>query len=108
MENTSVVYNSEDEDDSLLQEQVAEIERALSVLNKLRENTQAFHLYEQRQKALHDKASALHNAREEGKYQVQQEVAIKLLHAGVDHLIITAATGLTADQIKKLQKQITH
>ena len=99
-----------------LQKQVPEIKEAMGVLEMLSHDKHARAIYEKRQQALHDKASALQHEREEGKHEgrqegaheTQQKIAKKLLQAGVDHAVITTATGLTAEQIQNLQKHIAH
>lgn len=74
--------------------------KAMTALEYLSQDTEAQRLYEMRQKALHDEASMLEGAREEGKL----ELAKSLLHMGVDMPTLAKATGLTIKELIKLKE----
>lgn len=74
--------------------------KAMTALEYLSQDTEARRLYEMRQKALHDEASMLEGAREEGKL----ELAKSLLHMGVDMPTLAKATGLTIKELIKLKE----
>lgn len=61
--------------------------------------------YEAREKALHDRASWLKDAHEEGmeKGMVKSATAVKLLMEGTDLSEIAENTGLTIDEIEKIK-----
>lgn len=76
--------------------------KAMTALEYLSQDAEARRLYEMRQKALHDEASMLEGAREEGKL----EVARNMLAKGIDITTIADLTGLSAAQLDTLGK--TH
>jgi flagellar biosynthesis/type III secretory pathway protein FliH len=89
-------------------------------------------IYEDRMKAQRDKASMLHHAREEGmqhglqqgmqrgmqqgmqrgmqqgEHNAQQKIAIKLLLRGNSDADVIDYTGLSLEEVKKLQEKIRH
>jgi predicted transposase/invertase (TIGR01784 family) len=73
--------------------------KAMTALEYLSQDAEARRLYEMRQKALHDEASMLEGAREEGKI----EVARNMLQLGLDVSIIVKATGLPLAELEKLR-----
>lgn len=75
------------------------LEKAMTTLEYLSQDAEARRQYEMRQKALHDEASMLEGAREEGKI----EVAKNMLAKGIDEATILEVTGLHHDQLEKLK-----
>lgn len=73
--------------------------KAMTALEYLSQDAEARRLYEMRQKALHDEASMLEGAKEEGKI----ELARNLLHMGVDLNTLAKATGLPVEELNKLK-----
>ena len=109
-------------------EQLAELvkgdvvmEKAMTTLEFLSQDKQTRMLYEARQKALHDYASAIGNAEQrgleqgieqgiergieqgigKGKLEAAKNIARALLAAGVDWDIIAKTTGLSREQIEE-------
>jgi len=87
-----------------------EIEKAMDRLETVSGDEHARWLAELREKAIHDEASALGGAREEGiekgrkegKKEEKNEIAKRLYKEGVDINLISKATGLTKEEIEKL------
>ncbi|MGF9912509.1 Rpn family recombination-promoting nuclease/putative transposase [Paenibacillus ehimensis] len=86
------------------------LQKAMDTLEFLSQNEEARRLYEMRQKALHDEASMIDGAKEEGKRQGKREkeieVAKNLLEMGMDVAKIAKATGLPENEVKKLKEQL--
>ena len=69
------------------------------------------YLYEMREKALLDQVSAMEGAREEGraegklegKFEARRETALRLLRMGMQLNDVAMATGLSVEDIQKLQ-----
>ena len=69
------------------------------------------YLYEMREKALLDQVSAMEGAREEGraegklegKFEARRETALRLLRMGMQFNDVAMATGLSVEDIQKLQ-----
>lgn len=106
------ISNPEGEETKRLQEKVPVIKQAMEVLTMLSHDKHAREIYEKRQQALHDKASALHHEREEGRqegrYSTQQEIAIKLLLDGNSPVSVAKYTNLSLEELKNLQKNFSH
>ncbi|MCD1261151.1 PD-(D/E)XK nuclease family transposase [Paenibacillus athensensis] len=84
------------------------LQKAMDTLEFLSQNEEARRLYEMRQKALHDEASMIHGAKEEGKREKEMEVASNLLAMGLEIAKIAQATGLSEDEIRQLQESQAH
>jgi predicted transposase/invertase (TIGR01784 family) len=90
---------------------VPEIRKAMTVLDILSQDQEARILYEMREKALHDEASMLSGAREEGiKEGIKEgerkkavEFAKKLLQKGMDIDSVAELTDLPIEEIRVLQ-----
>ncbi|PUA37514.1 hypothetical protein C8Z91_19405 [Paenibacillus elgii] len=82
------------------------LQKAMDTLDFLSQNEEARRLYEMRQKALHDEASMIDGAREEGKREKEIEVAKNLLEMGMDVAKIVKATGLPESEVRKLKEQL--
>ncbi|SCW50914.1 conserved hypothetical protein (putative transposase or invertase) [Paenibacillus tianmuensis] len=82
----------------------------MDTLEFLSQNEEARRLYEMRQKALHDEASMIDGAKEEGKQERKREkeieVAKNLLEMGMDVVKIAKATGLPEGEVRKLKEQL--
>jgi predicted transposase/invertase (TIGR01784 family) len=97
--------------------------KAMTVLEFLSQDEEARRLYEMRQKALHDEASSLAGAKEEGikegikigtekgKEEGRREEKVNTVRAmlqnGIDINVICEVTKLTKEEIAALQIQIT-
>jgi predicted transposase/invertase (TIGR01784 family) len=85
--------------------------KAMTALEYLSQDAEARRIYEMRQKALHDEASMLAGAREEGEskgrvlglYEKSVEIAQKMLAKGMDMEEITELSGLTVKEIMRLK-----
>nr|WP_326074298.1 Rpn family recombination-promoting nuclease/putative transposase [Paenibacillus alba] len=90
----------------VLKMQEPELRKAMTVLEFLSQDAETRRLYEMRQKALHDEASSMEGAREEGERQGELkgrlEVATKMLAKGMDMESISDFTGLPIEELKKL------
>jgi len=66
------------------------------------------YLYEMREKALHDYASAISYAKEEGilkgRVEEKRETAVRLLAMGLSVADVSAGTGLAIDEVEKLKQ----
>ncbi|OPH54932.1 hypothetical protein BC351_29855 [Paenibacillus ferrarius] len=90
------------------------LQKAMDTLEFLSQNEEARRLYEMRQKALHDEASMIDGAREEGMQKGMQvgmhkskiEIAKNLLGMGIDVAKVIVATGLTKDEVQKLKNEL--
>ncbi|MXQ54041.1 Rpn family recombination-promoting nuclease/putative transposase [Shimazuella alba] len=84
--------------------------KAMKELEYLSQDEEARRLYEMRQKALHDEASSIAGAKEEGKkegkLEEKEKVAKILLQENMDVPLIMKATGLTEDVILQLKSNI--
>lgn len=84
--------------------------KAMTALEYLSQDKEARRLYEMRQKALHDEASMLEGAREEGERRGESvgtrkgkmEVAKNLFSMGIDIATVAKATGLNEEELQKL------
>jgi predicted transposase/invertase (TIGR01784 family) len=85
--------------------------KAMTALEYLSQSAEARRLYEMRQKALHDEASLLEGAREEGEakgrelglYEKSVEIARKMLAKGKEIDEIVELSGLTVEEIERLK-----
>ncbi|OPH54933.1 hypothetical protein BC351_29860 [Paenibacillus ferrarius] len=102
------------------------LQKAMDTLEFLSQNEEARRLYEMRQKALHDEASMIDGAREEGMQKGMQigmeegmqkgmqvgmhkskiEIAKNLLGVSMDVAKVIEATGLSKDEIQKLKVEL--
>ncbi|OPH54926.1 hypothetical protein BC351_29825 [Paenibacillus ferrarius] len=90
-----------------------QLRKAMDTLEFLSQNEEARRLYEMRQKALHDEASMLYGAREEGKAEGKAEgraegkfeVARNMLGEGIQVSLISRMTGLSEQEIERLKGQ---
>ncbi|NQX71193.1 Rpn family recombination-promoting nuclease/putative transposase [Paenibacillus alba] len=90
-----------------------QLRKAMDTLEFLSQNDEARRLYEMRQKALHDEVSMLYGAREEGKAEGRAEgkaegkfeVARNMLGEGIAVSLISRMTGLSEQEIERLQGQ---
>lgn len=82
--------------------QEPELGKAMTVLEFLSQDAETRRLYEMRQKALHDEASSMEGAREEGEKKGKLEVASKMLAKGMDLESISEFTGISIEELKKL------
>lgn len=64
------------------------LKKAMDTLEFLSQDAEARRLYEDRQKYLHDEASMIEGAKEEGERNSATDVAKKLIQSGVDYAII--------------------
>ena len=75
-------------------------------------NEETIRLYELREKAIHDEATRLLGAREEGMKEGEMKKAIETAKAalakGIAKDVIADITGLEIEQIEKLQKEYIH
>ncbi|KRF03785.1 hypothetical protein ASG89_03240 [Paenibacillus sp. Soil766] len=92
----------------VLKMQEPELGKAMTVLEFLSQDAESRRLYEMRLKALHDEASSMEGAREEGEKQGELkgklEVANKMLAKGMDMESISELTGLPIEEIKKINQ----
>ncbi|WP_246239413.1 Rpn family recombination-promoting nuclease/putative transposase [Paenibacillus anseongensis] len=84
----------------VLKMQEPELGKALIVLEFPSQDTEARRFYEMRQKALHDKASSIEGAREEGERKGKLEVASKMLAKGMDLKLVSELTGILIEDLK--------
>jgi len=84
--------------------------KAMTAFEYLSQDAEARRVYEMRQKALHDEASMLEGAREEGeslgKFKGKLEVAKNMLTKGMDIPAVAERTGLSTEQLEQLKR--TH
>jgi predicted transposase/invertase (TIGR01784 family) len=78
------------------------LQKAMDTLEFLSQNEEARRLYDMRQKALHDEASLIEGAREEGERTKAVEIARNLLAMGMEISLIAKASGLTEAEIQKI------
>ncbi|MGO4495875.1 Rpn family recombination-promoting nuclease/putative transposase [Paenibacillus sp. 2RAB27] len=92
----------------VLKIQEPELGKVMTVLKFLSQDAEFRRLYEMRQKALHDEASSIEGAREEGEKQGELkgklEVATKMLEKGIDMVSISELTGHPIDELKKINQ----
>lgn len=80
------------------------LKKAMDTLEFLSQDAESRRLYEDRQKYLHDEASMIEGAKEEGERNKATDVAKKLIQSGVDVDIIASSTGLTKAEVERLIK----
>lgn len=92
--------------------------KAMKELEYLSQDEEARRLYEMRQKALHDEASSIAGAKEEGlkegkkeglkegRLEEKEKVAKIMLQENMDVSLILKVTGLTEDVILRLKTKI--
>ncbi|MGG1518223.1 Rpn family recombination-promoting nuclease/putative transposase [Paenibacillus oryzisoli] len=83
------------------------LQKAMDTLEFLSQNEEARRLYEMRQKALHDEASMIDGAKEEGRLAKATEVALKLLKRGMTVVEASEISGLSASEVQRL-KDVRH
>lgn len=86
----------------VLKMQEPELGKAMTVLEFLSQDEEARRLYEMRQKALHDEASSMEGAREEGERRGKLEVAGKMLTKGMNLAVVSELTGISIEELKAL------
>ena len=79
------------------------IDKAYSVLKTLSTDPETRELYLAREKAVRDFSASIIFAKNEGELEANRKTAKKLLEIGIPIDIITDATGLSNDEIRKLQ-----
>lgn len=79
------------------------LRKAMDTLEFLSQDAEARRLYEMRQKFLHDEASMIAGAREEGEQKRAVEVAKKLLAKGTDTATIADISGLSKEEVDQLK-----
>lgn len=87
------------------------LKKALDTLEYLSQDEETRRLYEERQKYLHDEASMLQGAKEEGKAEGIAvgkaegilEVAEKMLSKGFDTPFILEVTGLSEEELRRIE-----
>ncbi len=84
------------------------MQKALTTLEFLSQDEQTRMLYEARQKALHDYASAIGEAEDKGRMEGRMETAKAMLADGMDTERIARLTGLSAEEVKRLRKQMEN
>ncbi|NOV00894.1 Rpn family recombination-promoting nuclease/putative transposase [Paenibacillus planticolens] len=101
--NWLLFLNSDNTDNwEVLKMQEPKLGKAMTVLEFLSQDAEARRLYEMRQKALHDEASSMEGAREEGEKKGKLEVASKMLAKGMDLESVSELTGISIVELKKL------
>ncbi len=88
-----------------------ELQEAKEKLSRMSEEEEMQRIAEWREKALHDEASAIATARQKGleigerkgKQEEKEEIAKRLLKEKVEISLIEKVTGLTKEEIKKLE-----
>ena len=90
----------------------AMMQKALTTLEFLSQDEQTRVLYEARQKALHDYVSAIGDAEErgetKGRMEGRMETAQAMLTRGMDMRLISEVTGLSAEEVERLRKQMVN
>ncbi|WP_338540828.1 Rpn family recombination-promoting nuclease/putative transposase [Paenibacillus tundrae] len=81
------------------------LKKAMNTLEFLSQDAEIRLQYEARQRYLHDEASIREGAFAEGEQKKAIEIALKLLKMGVELSIIVDASGLTKDEILKLNER---
>ncbi|MHA6483305.1 Rpn family recombination-promoting nuclease/putative transposase [Paenibacillus sp. strain BS8-2] len=76
--------------------------KAMTVLEFLSQDVEARRLYEMRQKALHDEASLMEGAREEGERKGKLKVASNMLAKGMDLESVSELTGIPIEELKNV------
>ena len=82
------------------------MEKAMTAQEFLRQDEQMRMLYEARQKALHDYASAMHNAEDRGRREGMREVAIKLVRKGMSVSEVEELTGLSGAEVEEIRRSL--
>ena len=82
------------------------IGRAEKILEWLGADEDTLVTYRLREQSLHEQASMIADAKEEGREEGREEVALKLLKMGLSIEKIFEATGLSIEDIKKLQQEM--
>ncbi len=87
------------------------MQKALTTLEFLSQDEQTRMLYEARQKALHDYASAIGEAedkgRVEGRMEGRMETARTMLAKDMDIALVSDVTGLSLEEVERLRKERT-
>ncbi len=82
------------------------IQKALTTLEFLSQDTETRRLYRERQRSLHDYVSDVEGAREEGlekgREEGRREVAGLMLARGMDVALVSELTGLSPEDIQHL------
>ena len=79
------------------------MQKALTTSEWLSQDKEARQLYDDRQRALHDYASIVEGAREEGEIKGRKEVARQMLAEGFTTDTVARLTGLSVEAIEQLR-----
>jgi predicted transposase/invertase (TIGR01784 family) len=83
--------------------EVKEMEQAVSAYRQITGSQEYQELERMRDKARHDEAQALGNARRKAQRQEKIETAKRLLALGIPVDLISAGTGLSCEEIESLK-----
>ena len=81
---------------------LAALRKAIKTLEQLSEDPETRRLYEARQKALHDYASAIGEAEDKGRMEGRMETARAMLAEGMDVALVSKVTGLSLEEVQRL------
>ena len=84
------------------------MQKALTTSEWLSQDKEARQLYDDRQRALHDYASIVEGAREEGEIKGRKEVARQMLAEGFTTDTVARLTGLSVEEIEQLRHDTPH
>lgn len=79
------------------------LKKAMDTLEFLSQDREARRLYEERQKYLHDEASMIEWAREQGERNKAIEIAKNMLALGIETAVVAKASGLSESEVKSLK-----
>jgi len=85
--------------------EIPNFKKAFEILESLSLDTEERLKYETELKSLHDEELIIKSAEKKGEEKSRLEIAKNLFELGVELEIITRATGLPLEQLKKLQKK---
>ena len=92
----------------VLKEKDPAIAKAEEVLDWLSSDEETVRLFELREKAIYDEVTRIKGAKEEGIAIGIEKVARNMLIQGIDINIICNATGLSKENVTKIQSKILH
>ena len=81
-----------------------EIDKAIDIIDQMSMDEKEWNLYISRQRAIWDYNTGMRTAREEGAKLEKLEIAKNMLKEKVDIQIIVKVTGLTKEEIEKLEE----
>ncbi|WP_242982190.1 MULTISPECIES: Rpn family recombination-promoting nuclease/putative transposase [unclassified Clostridium] len=85
-----------------------EIRKAITVLDTLSRDPETVRLAELRMKKILDEKSMIEGAKEEGKVERNKEIARKALIKGADVSFVSEITGLSEEEILKIENEINN